>query len=325
MAKELYPLKFVPILKEKVWGGNKLVQQFNKKGGENIGESWEISSVSGNISKVINGALRGVALTTLIEQYGSKLLGDKVFKKFDGKFPLLFKFIDAQQDLSVQLHPNDRIAKERHNSFGKTEMWYILSTEKEARLVLGFNKPIDRSLYKKHLEENDLLEILHSEKVNPGDAFFIAPGMVHAIGAGVMLAEIQQTSDITYRIYDWDRPGINGEMRALHNDLAIDVINYNYSSVDAKLTFDTVSNKSNLICSSPYFETNSLYLSKPIKKSVSHLDSFIVYMCVSGKVTIKMLESAETIVKGETLLIPACATHLELDAVNATLLEIYVP
>ena len=323
ITKELYPLKFSPILKEKIWGGNKLKEQFGKKTVGNIGESWEISGVSGHISKVINGSHKGKELTTLINEYGTRLLGNSVVEKYGNEFPLLFKFIDAKQDLSVQLHPDDAVAQKRHNSFGKTEMWYILSAEEEARLILGFNQSMTQDLYQEYLEQGRITEILHSEKVGPGDAFFIAPGTVHAIGAGVVLAEIQQTSDITYRIYDWDRPGIDGKMRELHNDLALDVINF--SDTDTKLIFENNNNESNLICRSPFFVTHSLQLSKPIKKSISHIDSFIVYMCVEGTLTIKTSNSTEQLQKGETILIPSCIDSIEMDASQATLLEVYVP
>jgi mannose-6-phosphate isomerase len=329
----LYPMKFKPQLKEKVWGGSQLALQLGKEGNENIGESWEISGVKYNVSVVSNGILKGRSLTELLEQYHEDLLGKSVAERFGNEFPLLFKFIDASKDLSVQLHPNNTVAKERHNSFGKTEMWYILNTEKDARLILGFNREMDKSTYMKYLSEGNITDILHSEEVKEGDAFFIAPGIVHAIGAGVLLAEIQQTSDITYRIYDWDRPGTNGKMRELHTDLALDVIDFDISK--AKLNFSEIDNESVIVCSSAYFETYSLRLTKNFQKDISKIDSFIVYMCVEGEAIINSEENSvlssndlakgEELKKGETLLVPACANHVSFETKGATLLEVYVP
>jgi len=329
----LYPIKFKPQLKEKVWGGSQLALQLGKEGNGNIGESWEISGVKDNVSVVSNGILKGRSLTELLEQYHEELLGKRVAERFGNEFPLLFKFIDAREDLSVQLHPNNAVAKERHNSFGKTEMWYVLNTEKDARLILGFNREMDKSTYLKYLSEGNIIDILHSEKVSEGDAFFITPGTVHAIGAGVLLAEIQQTSDITYRIYDWDRPGTDGKMRELHTDLALDVIDF--GSANTKMDFFEIDNKPVTVCSSVYFEVNSLRLTQDFQKDISKIDSFIVYMCVKGRAIInseensvssfKALVKGEQLIKGETLLVPACANHVSFETKGATLLEVYVP
>ncbi|MBX2827127.1 MAG: class I mannose-6-phosphate isomerase [Flavobacteriaceae bacterium] len=321
--KELYPIKFEPILKEKVWGGHKLVSHFGKSGSGRIGESWEISGVDGNISKVSNGSLEGMSLVALIEEYGEALLGKKVMREYGGEFPLLFKFIDASQDLSVQLHPDDAVAKERHNSFGKTEMWYIMDADKEARLILGFNRDMNKETYKDYLSRGEITQILHEEAVSPGDSFFIAPGTVHAIGAGVVLAEIQQTSNITYRIYDWDRPGIDGNMRELHTDLALDVINF--EDTQAKLHFSKDQNHENEICLAPYFRTSLLPLTEDVTRDVSTIDSFLVYMCTEGKASIESMGQAEELATGETLLIPAIASEIKIKTSSATLLEVSVP
>ncbi len=324
-----YPLKFHPQLKEKIWGGKKLINQYGKEGTGTIGESWEISGVKGNESVVENGPLKGISLTNLMVEYGDELMGASVFKTYGDEFPLLFKFIDAREDLSVQLHPDDMIAQERHDSFGKTEMWYILEAEKDARLILGFNEGTRRNNFLKHLSAGTLTEILHEETVEAGDAFFIAPGTVHAIGAGVVLAEIQQTSDITYRIYDWDRPGLDGKMRTLHNDLALDVINYD--NPNPKLLYEIDEDQPTTVCSVPFFHTNLLKLTQNVEREVSGIDSFIVYMCVSGEAMVVVSDISEEekmevpINKGETLLIPACLNKLSIETKNATLLEVYVP
>lgn len=319
----LHPLRFKPILKEKVWGGSKLKELFNKEGNGTIGESWEISGVNGDISEVSNGELKGKKLNDLVEYYTSDLLGKKVYKLYQTNFPLLFKFIDAEQDLSVQLHPNDALAQERHNSFGKTEMWYVMQAEENSRLILGFNREMNQATYEKFLQNNDIIEILHSEKVKEGDSFFIAPGTVHAIGAGVVLAEIQQTSDITYRIYDWDRPDVNGNMRELHTQEAIAAINFNQPTTN--LVYQNKTNEPVLLKKSAYFETNRLHLTKDFKRGISTVDSFIVYMCVAGKAIIEVLNFSETISTGETILIPACFKELTIKTQNATLLEVYIP
>ncbi len=322
-SSDLYPIKFKPILKEKVWGGNKLRKLFNKKGEGNIGESWEISGVDKSVSIVQNGDLKGKNLNWLIEEYKENLVGKEVFGFFGNSFPLLFKFIDAKEDLSVQLHPNDVLAKVRHNSFGKTEMWYILDSEEKGKLVLGFNKEMNESIYLKHLSENTLSEILHSEKVKKGDSFFIQTGTVHAIGAGVVLAEIQQTSDITYRIFDYNRPGIDGKLRELHTDLAIDAIDYN--NPKAKLNYINTENNLIELCKNEYFQTNKIVLTNNFVRVFSNIDSFVVYMCVDGNGVIEANNFSETITKGETILIPAVIDKLKINTNSATFLEVYIP
>ncbi|MEM7187659.1 MAG: type I phosphomannose isomerase catalytic subunit [Bacteroidota bacterium] len=321
---QLYPLLFKPQLQPKIWGGERLAADYGKRSSGKIGESWEVSGVEGHVSLVTNGALEGRPLNHLIASYGPELLGKTVFDTFGKTFPLLIKFIDAKEDLSVQLHPDDKIAKERHNSFGKTEMWYILDAEENARLILGFNVPMDKEQYQEHLAAGTLTEALREVPVVPGDAFYIKPGTVHAIGAGTVLAEIQQTSDITYRIYDWDRPDVDGTMRALHTELALDVIDFSSSS-EAELAYTAIADGAAGICTSPYFETKLLQLSKPMTRSVRDIDSFVIYMCTEGAVVVTAMGHSEKIKKGTTLLVPACAETVELDTEGATLLEVYVP
>ncbi|MFT4849261.1 MAG: mannose-6-phosphate isomerase [Sediminicola sp.] len=321
--RTLYPLKFQPILKEKVWGGNKLAHFFGKEELNKTGESWEISGVEGNVSIVANGSLKGRSLLNVIQEYDTQLLGNRVYKTFGYNFPLLFKFIDAKEDLSVQLHPNDELAKKHHDSFGKTEMWYIMQAEENARIILGFNSAMDEAKYVEKISENKITEILHSENVKTGDSFLIEPGAVHAIGAGVVLAEIQQTSDVTYRIYDWDRPGIDGKLRELHLDLALEAINF--ANLDAKLEYSLNEDLPVQLCSSLYFETNRLLLTKKMTRDLSSHDSFIVYMCVEGEVIIETTDFSEEMKKGETLLIPASLANIVINTTGATILEIYIP
>ncbi|MFD2541940.1 type I phosphomannose isomerase catalytic subunit [Lacinutrix gracilariae] len=318
-----YPIKFDPILKEKIWGGQKLKSLLNKESDlTNIGESWEISDIDNGVSVVNNGALKGKTLKDLLNTYKAALIGDKNYKVFGNKFPLLIKFIDAEKDLSIQLHPNDALAAKRHNSFGKTEMWYVLQAEKEANLIVGFNQEMNSETYLKHLKAKTLPEILNFEPVKEGDCYFIEVGRVHAIGAGVMLAEIQQTSDITYRVYDWDRVDANGNERELHNDLAIDAIDFNLEN-DYKVNYSKSINKVNEMVDCPYFTTNYLEITNTIKKE-NKVDSFIIYMCVSGEVEIETANATERIIKGETVLIPAAIKTFQISSKNAKLLEVYV-
>jgi mannose-6-phosphate isomerase len=323
MKPNLYPIKFQPILKDKIWGGKKLKTLLDKKSElPNIGESWEISDVEGDTSIVINGKLKGKSLKQLLETYKSYLIGDKNYKIFGNKFPLLIKFIDAKEDLSIQLHPNDELAAKRHNSFGKTEMWYVMQAEKDANLIVGFNKNVTPEVYLKHLEDKTLTQILNFDNVKEGDTYFIEVGRVHAIGAGVMLAEIQQTSDITYRVYDWDRVDDNGNERDLHNNLAIDAIDFEMEN-DFRINYSKTENQSNKMISCPYFTTNYLEITSEIKKENNH-DSFIIYICVDGEAKIITESFLETIKKGETLLLPAALKTFQITSKNAKLLEVYV-
>jgi mannose-6-phosphate isomerase len=323
MINSLYPIKFNPILKEKIWGGQKLKNLLNKESDSAVvGESWEISDVEGDTSIINNGSFKGKSLKQLLELLRPDLIGKKNYKVFGNKFPLLIKFIDAKEDLSIQLHPNDELASKRHNSFGKTEMWYVMQADENSNLIVGFNQPVTSELYSKHLENNSLTEILNFDKVKEGDTYFIEVGRVHAIGAGVLLAEIQQTSDITYRVYDWDRVDDDGNSRELHNDLAIDAINFNVGD-DFRVSYNKTKDQSNKMVSCPYFTTNYLDVSTTINKE-NTFDSFIIYMCVEGEVEISANSHSEKLKKGETVLLPAAIKSYEIKAKNAKLLEVYV-
>lgn len=319
----LYPLKFEPILKKKVWGGDKLNQLFNKKEKDHIGESWEISGVDQNISLVANGELKDKELNWLIENYKEKLLGQEVYKQYGDTFPLLFKFIDARETLSVQVHPDDKLAAGRHESFGKTEMWYILDSDKGAELVVGFKKDSNQIEYLQALSDKKIMSLLHSEEVQKGDAYVIKPGTVHAIGAGVLLAEIQQTSDITYRIYDWDRPDIDGNMRQLHTEEALDAIDFSKS--DAKLEYNEQINIPVLVGKTKYFVVNKLSLSRPFVRNLDFANSFKVYMCIEGKATIESNGFSDRIQTGESILIPSQLSEIKFHTSGASFLEVYIP
>jgi mannose-6-phosphate isomerase len=322
----LYPLKFRPIIKDKIWGGTRLRDLLHKKTKtDKAGESWEISCVPKDFSVVCNGFLKGNGLEELIEVYMGDLVGDAVYEKFGLTFPLLIKFIDANDALSIQVHPNDQLAEMRHQSFGKTEMWYVVESEKDAEIIIGFNQPVDKQLYKKHLEEKTLLEILNKEKAIPGDVFYIPAGRVHAIGAGILLAEIQQTSDITYRIYDFDRVDDAGKKRELHTDLALDAIDYSLYP-DYKTQYKKKPDVPNNLIKCKYFTVNYIELTSAVEKDYNEVDSFVVYMCVDGSFSVHYYENeAEVVHKGETVLIPAELKNIRLVPESGTrLLEIYV-
>ena len=315
MKETLYPIKFTPILKDKIWGGQKLKTFLNK-------ESNLPNDVEGDTSVVSNGVLKGKTLKNLLETYREELIGDKNYFKFGNKFPLLIKFIDAREDLSIQLHPNDELAAKRHNSFGKTEMWYTLQADEDSNLIVGFNQDMTSEKYMNHLQNKTLTEIVNFDKVQEGDTYFIEVGRIHAIGSGVMVAEIQQTSDITYRVYDWDRVDDNGNERELHNDLAIDAFDFNMPE-NFRVKYTKEKNKSNEMVSCTYFTTNYLDLNKTIYKK-NDKDSFLIYICVGGEAIITANGISEKIVKGETLLLPAAINNYEITCKHATLLEVYV-
>lgn len=322
---KLYPLKFTPLFKYRIWGGEKLKTQLHKDYTEDcIGESWEISDVSGDETVVTRGALQGYTLKELIQTYKEDFVGKKVYEAFGEDFPLLIKFIDAKTPLSVQVHPSNEIAKERHNSFGKNEMWYVMQADDNAELIVGFDKEISKSEYKTHLENNTILEVMHHETVKSGDTFYIPTGRVHAIGAGVLLAEIQQTSDITYRIYDYDRVDAKtGQKRDLHNDLAIDVLDYKVHD-SYKTTYDTTKNQANTLVNSPYFKTNIIDVDASVNRVFTDLDSFVIYICVDGAVELHCNNSKYSIKRGETILLPASIDAVTLQADDAKCIEVFM-
>src|SRR5690554_3999656 len=317
-----YPLRFAPILKQRVWGGKKYIPEDKNTKGP-IGESWEISGLEENVSVVSNGPLAGTPLNSLLEKYKEDLLGKHVYEAFGNTFPLLFKFIDADQDLSVQLHPNDALAKERHNSSGKTEMWYIIDAKEDAELILGFNQVIDKEKYKKYLEEKRIAEIVEYRTINKGETYLVESGTVHAICKGVFLAEVQQASDITYRIYDWDRLGVSGQPRELHTELALDAINFDQK--ETKLAYEDKTNDAVSICKTPYFNTNKVLVSGELTRNLSAKDSFVVYMCVEGKGEVCVNGKSEEITQGESFLVPAVCDSLKIKGKDFELLEVYVP
>lgn len=323
----LYPIKFKPIFHEKIWGGNRMRTILNKDYGNlaNCGESWELSGVEGNISVVDNGFLAGNNLSELLEIYMGDLVGEKVYEKFGDEFPLLIKFIDAQDDLSIQVHPDDKLSKERHNAYGKTEMWYVAGAEKGALINSGFNQEVNRDKYLEYFNAGKLTDLLHYDEAIVGDVFFIPAGRVHAIGKGCLVAEIQQTSDVTYRIFDYNRKDDEGNERELHTDLALDAIDFSHAS-QYKTDYKTEINKAVEIVSCPYFTTNIIEFSKELDKDYNQLDSFVIYMTMEGEFEITTEGGTENVAMGETVLLPASLESVQLKPKSklVKILEVYI-
>lgn len=323
----LYPLKFKPILKQAIWGGKKLAYKSDApETCTSVGESWEISGVQESVSVVSEGMLEENTLEELIEVYMGDLVGDKVYEKFGVEFPLLIKYIDACDQLSIQVHPDDKTAKERHKAYGKTEMWYVVDAEPDARLLLGFNKHTDKSEYLTHVHQHTLTDLLNVEKVQKGDCFFIPSGTIHSICKGNLIAEIQQTSDITYRIFDYDRRDQDGNPRELHTELATDVITFEEQQQHS-LHYHRHLNHTEEIISCDYFTTNYLKFDREIEKDYINLDSFVIYMCLNGTFTIVYdVDKTVKVRPHETVLVPACLKDIFLlPEGEAELLEIYIP
>lgn len=321
----LYPLKFEPIYKERIWGGNKLSDKFNRicPADKPIGESWELSGVEGDVSVVSNGYLAGNNINELIEVYMGELVGDRIYNRFGEELPLLIKLIDAQDVLSIQVHPDDALAADRHNAYGKTEMWYVMEAEKDASIYLGFRKTVDETKYIQHLNDGTLAELLKEEKPVTGSTYYIPAGTIHAIGKGVLLAEIQQTSDITYRIFDWNRKDSEGNSRELHTELALDALDFNEAKGLSHIA-KPKKNQAEEVVKCPKFVTNIIELDGTIERDYASLDSFVIYLCLEGEVVVECLGGAESMVDAETVLLPAEFESATLKG-KGKLLEIYMP
>lgn len=327
----MYPLKFKPQLKENMWGGKRLLDI--KKGlyprtidkSKVYGESWDISGVKGSISKVANGFLKGNNLQEIIEVYMGELVGEEVFEQFGLDFPLLIKNLDCNDTLSVQVHPNDELAAERHDSFGKTEMWYIADAEEGAVIYLGFkNKNITREEYIKAVAEGAVADILQAVPVKKGDVFFIPAGTVHALAKGLNVIEIQQTSDITYRIFDWNRVDKDGKARELHTALAVDAIDFESGIEECRRSYTITSNKEVNIVDCELFKTDILKVDSAVELDYCKRDSFTIYMCIEGDVNVSLDNgSTETLRAGEVMLIPAITNEVAIEG-NATILTTHL-
>lgn len=301
----LYPLKFKPIFKDKIWGGTKVKTLFGLDYSPlpNCGEVWLLSGVPGKQSIVTEGFLEGNELNELIEVYMDDLVGGHVYEKFGEEFPILVKIIDSNDNLSIQVHPDDELARKRHSCNGKSEMWYIIDAEKDAELISGFKNNINKVIYLKYLEEKRISDILNTEKVSKGDVFYIPAGRVHALGPGILLAEIQQTSDITYRIYDWNRIDQRGMPRELHTELAIDAIDFSLPD-SYRVKYKEKNNGSVSLVNSPQFTTDLIHATTPLKKDYDEIDSFVIHLCTEGEYEIIYPEGSVNVKAGECVLIP---------------------
>lgn len=323
---KLYPLKFKPRFREKIWGGTKIKDVLNLDFGDrpNCGEAWVLSGVEENETVVAEGFLEGNELNELVEVYMDDLVGEKVYEKHKTEFPILVKFIDASDWLSIQVHPDDELAHKRGLGNGKTEMWYIINSDENSELIAGFSRQVNQKIYLDHLQNKTLKEILNFEKAQPGDIFYMPAGRVHALGPGILLAEIQQTSDTTYRIYDWDRTDDQGNHRELHTEQALEAIDYNAYD-NYRTEYPKTKNQTADAVQEKYFTTNVIHLDKPLLKSYAELESFVIYTCVQGESVIVYPEGNVKLRMGECLLIPNIITEISIVPKTETkILETYI-
>jgi len=323
---QLYPLKFKPIFKDKIWGGQKIKTELGLdfRPLPNCGEAWVLSGITGSETKVINGFLKGNSLNDLLAVYMDDLIGEDLFYKYDKEFPVLVKFIDSNDYLSIQVHPDDVLAAKRKMCSGKTEMWYILDAEQDSELITGFSRQVNQDIYLEYLNNKKLKEILNIEKIKKGDVFYIPSGRIHALGPGILLAEIQQTSDITYRIYDWERVDENGKSRELHTELALDAIDFRPVN-NYRTKYRKIKNHTENLADTSFFTTNILDFDQIVKKDYALLDSFVIYVCVEGSALIHYDDQKESLKKGETILIPAVMDRLVLEPLQTCkVLEIFI-
>ncbi len=323
---ELYPMKFKPRFKEKIWGGDRMktILGMDYSPLPNCGEAWVLSGVPGSETKVTNGFLQGNELNELVEIYMEDLVGEAAFDHYGNEFPLLVKFIDSNDSLSIQVHPDDSLAARRGIGNGKSEMWYILQAEAGAEIISGFNRKMDLNTYQEFLGKKRLTEILNTEKAHKGDVFYIPAGRIHALGPGILLAEIQQTSDTTYRIYDWDRVDKDGKARELNQDLALDAIDFTVPD-SYRTPYRKTLNQTTSLVDSTHFTTQLLVFDKAIRKDYAALDSFVIYVCVEGAIRVESQSSLETLKKGEVLLIPATTENVILSpSLESRILEVFI-
>lgn len=326
----LYPIKFIPRLQEVIWGGQEFLAKIKAGKGVQIapdklyGESWDVSAVAGNVSVVANGFLKKNNLEEIIEVYMGNLIGDKIYEKYGLTFPLLVKTLDCSDILSVQVHPDDELAAERHNSFGKTEMWYVIDAEPGAYLYVGFkDKEFSREDFIKAINEDTMPQMLNKVEVKAGDVFFIPAGTIHALGKGIKVMEIQQTSDITYRVYDWNRVDASGNARELHTALSIDAIDFSKSGDECHIKYETTANKCVPLIDCPHFTTNSIVVDGEFEQEVVSRDSFTLYVCTEGEVDIVMDEHTEHLSQTGVVMIPAEASSVTIKG-KGKLLETYM-
>ena len=308
-------LKFEPILKTVVWGGEKIAAYKGIATDlHGIGESWELSGLAGHCSVVAEGPDRGLSLTDLLQRDGARLLGSRNYARFGNEFPLLVKFIDARADLSVQVHPNDALARRLHGApNGKTEMWYVVSADADARLKVGFREAVCPAAYEAAVADGSIAGLLAEYRVRTGDLFYLPAGRIHTIGAGCFLVEIQQPSDITYRVWDYNRLDTNGRLRELHTEQAKEAIDFAVQS-DYRSPYEAAKDSAVPLISCEYFTTQLLDLTAPYALDLRSLDSFVVAVCIEGEGTLTDDAGERLPIRcGETVLIPASVGDLSID------------
>lgn len=327
MSSMLYPILFEPILKDKIWGGTRFETILRHPLGDRMhcGESWEVSGLVDDESVVANGFLAENNLNELLEIYLTELVGEHNYEKYGLGFPLLIKYIDAQDDLSVQVHPDDELANRKYGQSGKTEMWHVVAAEPGSGLYVGFNKKVTPQQYNDAVENNTLVDLLQFYPVEPGDTFMIPAGIVHAIGKGVLLAEVQQPSDVTFRIYDWDRVDEEGNPRKLHTDEAFEAIHFEENFGNFKVDYQPTINQTVSLVRSPFFNTSLIDFDQQVSKSFAQIDSFVIYMCLDGYMHLEYGEDEHIVVKtGDVVLVPADVDKIQLvPAKQSKVLEIY--
>jgi len=324
---DLYPLKFDPVFKEKIWGGDKIhtVFGFDYAPMPNCGEAWVLSGYGDDISVVNNGFLAQNQLDELIDVYMGDLVGEAVFEKYGNRFPLLIKILNSSDWLSIQVHPDDKLAESRHGDLGKTEMWYVAHADKGSQLISGFSREMTSELYLSHLNNGTIREIMNYESVEKGDVFYIPAGRVHAIGPGLLIFEIQQTSDITYRIYDFDRVDDKGNARQLHTEQALNALDF-AKHTTYRTEYQHEFNRTVPVVESEYFNTAIIHFDSPVIKDYSSLDSFVILQCAEGKCSIEFEGGTESLKAGEVLLIPAIMERIRIvPRMETKILEIYYP
>lgn len=325
---QLYPLLFEPNLHEVVWGGNKLRPYKGlEPTDEPIGESWEVSAVPTSTSIVANGEQKGKDLISVINENPDAILGKKVNEKYHGQLPLLVKFIDAKRDLSIQVHPNDEMAMHEHGKMGKSEMWYVIKADEGAHLYAGFNQEITPYEYQKRVEDGSITDVLADHQVKAGDVFYLPAGRVHAICGGILLAEVQQSSDVTYRIFDYNRLGLDGKPRELHTELAAKALDYHVID-NYRTEYSETSNKAVQIIDSPYFSVRIMEVSKPFHRDLKKYDSFIITMCIEGDCKIRVRSTGEEVLlkQGNSTLIPASIADYDIipQSGNTLILDAFI-
>lgn len=325
----MYPLLFEPNLKPLVWGGHRL-QPYKRlePTDQPIGESWEVSAVAGSESIISNGEYKGLRLTDLIERFGPEIMGEKVAQQYGRTFPLLMKFIDAERDLSIQVHPNDEMAQRVHGKLGKSEMWYVIDAKPGSYLYAGFKQTISPYEYQKRVEDGSITEVLAKHDVHTGDVFYLPAGRIHAICGGILLAEVQQSSDVTYRIFDYNRPGMDGKPRELHTALAAEALDYEVQD-EYRTQYVDEQNRSNSVLSCPYFSVRVTDIPVPeagtkegngFHRNLLKYDSFIISSCLQGACRIRSRVNGSEIIlqEGHSTLIPACIADYDVFPLAAT-------